>query len=253
MKIVIIEDEKITARDLKRTIHTVEPDIEVAALLHSVEDAVEYFKTNTDADLIFSDIQLGDGLSFDIFKRTDNGIPVVFCTAYDTYFQEAFQATGIDYVLKPFTADSIGRALGKYKQLEKRFSQNKDDYKSLLGLLESKLYPPKTAVIIRHREKIIPLNFANIAVLFIDNGCTYACTFTQEKFLITENLEDLEKSFAPHFFRANRQYLVNRKAVKDASHFFNRKIVVNLTIPFKGQILIGKLKAALFVEWLSAN
>jgi two-component system, LytTR family, response regulator LytT len=251
MKIVIIEDEKLTAKDLKRTLLATEPDIEIGALLHSVEDAIEYFKKHDDTDLIFSDIQLGDGLSFEIFKQMDSQVPVIFCTAYNNYFAEAFEATGIDYIMKPFSKSSIEKALAKYANLEKRFRKNKDNYKLQLDLLETKLTPKKSAVIIRQRDKIIPLEATNVAVFYIDNGYTFAYTFGQEKFIVSENLEDLEQYFTPAFFRANRQYLVNRKAIKDATHFFNRKIVVNLTIAFKEQILVGKLKTTSFVEWLS--
>jgi two-component system, LytTR family, response regulator LytT len=253
MKIVIIEDEKLTARDLKRTILAAEPDIEVAALLHSVEEAIDYFKKNDDTDLIFSDIQLGDGLSFDVFEKMSNPVPVIFCTAHNTYFSEAFKAAGIDYVLKPFTREAIEKALLKYQNLEKKFSKNKEDYKGLLGLLEAKLNPRKSAVIVHQRGKIIPLDAVTIALLYIENGGTYAFTFEQEKFLVNDSLEDLEKSFGAYFFRANRQYLVNRKAIKDASHFFNRKIIINLTVPFKGQVLVGKLKTAAFIDWLAQN
>jgi two-component system, LytTR family, response regulator LytT len=253
MKIVIIEDEKLTAKDLQRTILAANPAIEVAALLHSVEEATEYLNTHHDTDLIFSDIQLGDGLSFEIFRATDNQVPIIFCTAHDTYFSEAFKAAGIDYVLKPFTRVAIEKALSKYQNLEKKFSKPNGDYQNLLGLLESKLYPKKSAVIIHQRDKIIPLNASTIALFFIENGGTFAYTFEQEKFLITDNLEDLEHSFTPAFFRANRQYLVNRSAIQDASYFFNRKIIINLTIPFKGQILVGKLKTTPFLEWLSQS
>jgi two-component system, LytTR family, response regulator LytT len=251
MKIVIIEDEKLTAKDLKRTILGIEPDIEIAALLHSVEEGIEYFNKNTDTDLIFSDIQLGDGLSFEIFKKV--GLQVIFCTAYNNYFAEAFQVTGIDYLLKPFTKATVEKALLKYQTLQKNFLQKKDEYPNLLELLETKLSPKKNAIIVRQRDKIIPLDVSGIALLYIDNGCTFAHTFSQERFMVKENLEELENSFGSAFFRANRQYLVNRKAIKDASNFFNRKIVVNLSFPFKSQILVGKLKTTAFIEWLSEN
>lgn len=253
MKIVIIEDEKLTARDLKRTILAAEPDAEIGALLHSVEEAIEYFREHEDTDLIFSDIQLGDGLSFEVFKKMKDQVPVIFCTAYNNYFSEAFEATGIDYILKPFNKATIEKALEKYITLEKRFTRGNEKYKEQLNLLETRIFPKKNAVIIRQRDKIIPLEATAIAVLFVDNGYTFAYTFSQEKFIVNEKLEDLEDSFAPSFFRANRQYLVNRKAIKDATHFFNRKIIINLTVPFKEQILVGKLKTTAFVEWLSQH
>lgn len=253
MKIVIIEDEKLTAKDLKRTILAVEPDVDIAALLHSVEDAVEYFKNHQDTDLIFSDIQLGDGLSFEIFKKMENPAPIIFCTAYNNYFAEAFEATGIDYIMKPFSKLAIEKALSKYIQFENRFTKNKEGYISKLDLLETKINVKKNAVIIRQRDKIIPLEMSNIAFFFIDNGYTFAYTFNQEKFIVNETLEVLEQSFTPSFFRANRQFLVNRKAIKDASQFFNRKVIINLNIPYKEQIILGKLKITSFVEWLSQH
>ena len=251
MKIVIIEDEKVTAKDLKRTLLAVEPDVEIAALLHSVEDAIDYFKEHEDTDLIFSDIQLGDGLSFEIFKKMEHQVPIIFCTAYNDYFSEAFEATGIDYILKPFNKAAIEKALAKYAALEKRFTRSNENFKEQLSLLETRITPKKSAVIIRQRDKIIPLESAAIALFFSENGYTYAYTFSQEKFIVNENLEVLENYFTPSFFRANRQYLVNRKAIIDATHHFNRKIIVNLNVPFKEQILVGKLKNTQFVEWLS--
>lgn len=253
MKLVIIEDEKVTAKDLKRTILTAESDVEICAVLHSVEEAVEYFKSHQDTDLIFSDIQLGDGLSFEIFKKMGHPVPIIFCTAYNSYFSEAFEATGIDYILKPFNKVAIEKALAKYFSLEKMFAKNNEGYKEQLGLLETRISSKRMAVIIRQRDKIIPLEASAIAVFFLANKYTFAYTFSQEKFIVDENLEVLENVFAPVFFRANRQYLVNRKAVKDATQFFNRKIIVNLTVPFKEQILVGKLKTNLFVEWLQQH
>ncbi|SHM95402.1 LytTR family DNA-binding domain-containing protein [Chitinophaga sp. CF418] len=251
MKIVIIEDEKVTAKDLKRTLLTVEPDVEIAALLHSVEEAIEYFKDHEDTDLIFSDIQLGDGLSFEIFKKMEHPVPIIFCTAYNNYFSEAFEATGIEYILKPFNKAAIEKALAKYAALERQFTKSNDTFKEQLSILETRITPKKSAVIIRQRDKIIPLESTAIAFFFSENGYTYAYTFSQEKFIVNENLEVLENYFTPSFFRANRQYLVNRKAIIDATHYFNRKIIVNLNVPFKEQILVGKLKNTQFVEWLS--
>lgn len=251
MKVVIIEDEKPTARDLKRTLLALDPDMEVTTLLHSVGEALAYFRSHQEPDLIFSDIQLGDGLCFDLFRKLNTGVPVIFCTAYDAYLQEAFQVSGIDYILKPYSKASLEKTLWKYQALKNRFAGRRDDFRSGTGIEESRLYPSKHAVIVHQRNKIIPLEVSAIALFYIESGYTYAYTFVQEKFLMNETLEELEHHLAPSFFRANRQFLISRKAVKDATHFFNRKILVNLTIPFKPQILIGKLKATSFIHWLT--
>jgi two-component system, LytTR family, response regulator LytT len=250
MKLVIIEDEKVTANDLKQTIVSIDHSIKIEALLHSVEESIEFFSSNTDIDLIFSDIQLGDGLSFDIFKQLNMQTPIIFCTAYNMYFSEAFQTVGIDYLLKPFSKQTVEKSLQKFTNLKNRLSRGNDDYKGLFDLIEQKMKPKKSSVII-HREKIIPLESDNIAFVYVDHGNTFAFTFELEKFVINDNMEDMEQAFSPGFFRANRQFLVNRKAIKDATQYFNRKVLVNLVIPFKGQILVGKLKTSAFINWLS--
>jgi two-component system, LytTR family, response regulator LytT len=254
MKIVIIEDEKWTAKDLSKTITSLDEDAEIVAILASVEEAVAYLKDNKDIDLIFSDIQLGDGLSFDIFETIDNKTPIIFCTAFNEYALKAFDTLGIDYLLKPFTKKTVGKALEKYQQLIGKFSpaQPQEDYSSVMNLLKNQLNIGKTpSVIMQQGDKIIPLDGATIALFYIEDDYVFAHTFDQKRHLLSQKLDGLEKTFYPTFFRVNRQFLVSRKAIKDASHFFNRKILVNLTFPFKEQIIVGKLKVTAFLEWLA--
>ncbi len=251
MKIVIIEDEKLTANDLAKTIKGVEPDIEVAAILASVEEAIAYLRKAQDIDLIFSDIELGDGLSFQVFEQLGTKIPVIFCTAYDKYSLEAFKTIGIDYVLKPFSKASIEKTLAKYQNLKEKLSPPSENYNDMLNTLKNQLFQKMPSVIIHQGDKIIPISGADIALFFVEDDYTFAYTFDQKKLLVNQTLETIEKTFGGTFFRANRQFLVSRKAVKDASHSFNRKIQVNLTIPFKEQILVGKLKITTFLEWLA--
>ncbi|MFP5040839.1 LytR/AlgR family response regulator transcription factor [Parasediminibacterium sp. JCM 36343] len=253
MKIVIIEDEKLTARDLQNTIVSIEPAVQILAILPSVEDAIAYLERNKDIDLIFSDIQLGDGLSFEIFEKINNHIPIIFCTAYNEYALDAFKTLGIDYLLKPFTKETVGKALGKYHQLQEKLTLLQTDFTSLLNLLKTQLAPTKTpSVIIQQGDKIIPMDGSNIAFFFVEDDYVFAYTFEHKKQLLSHKLDYLEKTFAPYFFRANRQFLVNRKAVKDAAYFFNRKMVANLTVPFSEKIIVGKLKTTAFIDWLAA-
>ena len=124
MKVVIIEDEKLTADDLAETILKIVPDAKIISVLHSVSTAISWFQKNEHPDLIFSDIQLGDGLSFEIFKKISTNVPVIFCTAYDEYALKAFDANGIDYILKPFDKSTIEAAFNKYNKLKNKFSEN---------------------------------------------------------------------------------------------------------------------------------
>jgi two-component system, LytTR family, response regulator LytT len=254
MKIVIIEDEKLTAKDLAKTIKGIEPDIEILALLHSVEEAIEFFKTKPALDLIFSDIELGDGLSFEIFEKAQNRTPVIFCTAFNEYALQAFKTVGIDYLLKPFSKVTVEKALEKYHYLKEKLASQNDALPNLMSLLKNQLFPIKTpSIIMQQGDKIIPLEGDKIALFYIEDDYVFAYTFDQKSHILSQKLDVLEKTFSPSFFRANRQFLINRKAVKDASHSFNRKIEINLTLPFKAQIIVGKLKVTSFLQWLANN
>jgi two-component system, LytTR family, response regulator LytT len=254
MKIAIIEDEKLTAKDLARTITAIEPDAEIVASLPSVELAIEFLSKNKDIDLIFSDVQLGDGLSFIIFEKVQNKTPIIFCTAYNEYALEAFKTVGIDYLLKPFSKTSVSKSLEKYHSLKEHLTPPQQDISSLMNLFKNQLNPSKTpSVIMQQGDRIIPLEGSDIALFYIEDNYVFAYTFDQKNHILSQKLDVLEKTFSPSFFRANRQFLINRKAVKDASHSFNRKIEVNLLFPFKEQIIVGKLKVTAFLEWLANN
>jgi two-component system, LytTR family, response regulator LytT len=252
MKIVIIEDEKLTAKDLAKTIRGIDSDIEIIALLHSVEEAIDFFKTKHELDLIFSDIELGDGLSFEIFEKFNNGTPIIFCTAFNEYALEAFKAFGIDYLLKPFSKNTVEKSLEKYHSLKEKFAPQEDAVPNFMSLLKNQFFTTKNpAVIMQQGDKIIPLEGDKIALFYIEDNVVFAYTFDQKRHLLSHKLDALEKTFYLSFFRANRQFLINRKAIKDASHYFNRKIVINLTLPFNEQIIVGKLKVSSFLEWLA--
>ncbi|MEC4049025.1 LytTR family DNA-binding domain-containing protein [Flavobacterium sp. SUN046] len=253
MKIVLIEDEHLTAKDLAMTIKEIEPDFEIVEILTSVEEAIAYLSVNNTIDLIFSDIQLGDGLSFEIFEKTNNKIPVIFCTAYDEYALKAFNTFGIYYFLKPFTKETVTIALSKYHDLKEKLQlAEENNFTEIIKQLKTNLNPNiSPSIIIYEGDKIIPINSSNIAFFYIDHKSTYAQTFDNKRHLISQNMEYLERSLGPLFFRANRQYLLNRKAVIDASQFFNRKIVVNLNVICDEKVIVGKLKVSSFLEWLT--
>jgi two-component system, LytTR family, response regulator LytT len=254
MKIIIIEDEKLTAMDLSKTIKGIEPDVEIVALLHSVDEAIDFFMTKPELDLIFSDIELGDGLSFEIFEKVNNRTPIIFCTAFNDYALQAFKTVGIDYLLKPFSKYTVEKSLEKYHSLKEKLAPQEDSISNLMSLLRNQLFPTKTpSVIMQQGDKIIPLEGDKIALFYIEENTVFAYTFDQKRHLLSQKLDVLEKAFHPTFFRANRQFLINRKAIKDASHYFNRKIVINLSVPFNEQIIVGKLKVTAFLDWLANN
>ena len=250
MKIVIIEDEKITADDLASTITSIEPTAEIVAILGSVKTAVAYFQKAESPDLIFSDVQLGDGLSFEIFKAVNVSAPIIFCTAYDEYALNAFKTNSIDYILKPSTTNSISEALDKYRNLKQSFSNEDVQYKTIIETLLHRDIPKSTAVLVHYKDKIMPVKTADIALFYIENEITYLQTFENKNYSITKKLEELEEICGSQFFRVNRQCLVNRKAIIDASHYFSRKLSINISVPFQEKILVSKEKSPAFLKWL---
>jgi DNA-binding LytR/AlgR family response regulator len=252
MKIIIIEDEVLTAEDLADAISSAEPAAEIVAILSSVKEAIGYFKTSDKPDLIFSDIQLGDGLSFSIFQEVAISTPVIFCTAYDEYALRAFKANGIDYVLKPFSQKTIADAFDRYKSLKSNFSGAISAYESLSRLFEQR-FLHDAAVLVYFQEKIVPVKIADIAFFYIENDITQLVTFNRERHCVTKPLEELEKLAGNGFYRVNRKYLLNRKSIKDASQYFHRKLLVNLIIDTNSiePITVSKVKAAHFLHWLS--
>lgn len=249
MNIVIIEDEKITAEDLAETIKKAEPDAAIEVILGSVKSSVSYFQNHDAPDLIFCDVQLGDGLSFEIFKSVKVNSPIIFCTAYDEYALNAFRTNGIDYILKPFTSKAIEGALNKYHNLKKTFSGGQN-YREIIELMMNRDEPKTAAILVYQNDRIMPVRLDDIALFYIEEEITYLITFNKKTYVINKYLDELEQLCGNNFFRVNRQFLVNRKAVTDASHYFSRKLSVNISIPFNEKIIVSKEKAPQFLSWL---
>jgi len=251
MRIVVIEDEHNLAKDIAKTILEVDSTIQIAAILYSVKNAIAWFQNNDYPDLIFSDIQLGDGLSFEIFKKLDKVIPVIFCTAYDKYALNAFETNGIVYILKPVTRSIVANALEKYRKLKENFSKNAVQYEKILELFELKKPKTKRAVLSYFQDKILPVQFEKIALFYTGKKTTFLVTFDEKQHHICENLEELEENISDDFFRVNRNCIINRKIVIDASKIDNRKMIVNLNINFDKEIFLSKDKISDFLNWLT--
>ncbi|WP_256011680.1 LytR/AlgR family response regulator transcription factor [Desertivirga xinjiangensis] len=252
MNIVIIEDERLVATELAESLCELETSIKIVAQLHSVREAVSYFKCKPAPDLIFSDVQLGDGLSFDIFLSVSVSAPIIFCTAYDNYALEAFRVNGIDYILKPFDKEMLASAIEKFKNFRRTFAGDlSTQYKSLLQHLTTSKTQTASSILVHFQDKIIPLKLEDIALFYLRYEETHLQTFDGKTYHPNKNLEELEKVTGELFFRANRQYLVNRKAINDVSNFFSRKLALNLNIPFPDRVTVSKEKAPVFLDWLS--
>lgn len=253
MKILIIEDEKVTAKDLALTIKQLYPFSNVVATLGTVKESISYFRNGTDADLVFSDIQLGDGLSFEIFSKVAITIPVIFCTAFDEYALQAFGANGIDYILKPFTTETVAGAIQKYLNFRGQFAENRPPYEALEQIFALGKKQDPGAVLVFYKDKILPVAIHQIAYFYLNKGVVQLTTFEQKCYSINKNMEELGKITAPLFFRTSRQFLVNRKAVKEASNYLSRKLSVSLSVPVSETITVSKEKMQPFLEWLTQS
>jgi DNA-binding LytR/AlgR family response regulator len=250
MNVVIIEDEVLSGEDLAEMIGQVNEDIAILAILHSIKESVAYLEGRRNVDLIFSDIQLGDGLSFEIFRKVHVDTPIIFCTAFNEYAIEAFKTNSIDYILKPFNLQAVTTALHKYYQLKKYFAPSTIDYDVLIQMLSGTRNEPGS-ILVHYKEKVLPISLKEIALFYIDKEITRLLCFDKRSFIIDQTLDQLEKKCGDQFFRANRQFLVNRQAVKDATHYFPRKYVANISVDFKEAIVVSKNRTSAFLQWLT--
>jgi two-component system response regulator LytT len=251
MKIVIIEDELFTAEDLASCIMELRSNYEAVKILQSVKEAKAYFSRHSDFNLVFSDIHLGDGLSFEIFKSIEVKCPVIFCTAFDNYAIEAFKVNGIDYILKPVNKKNILEAIEKFERLTAPDARVIPAMSDLLELFKNKSDEKNIkSILVHYKDKIIPVKIEDIAIFFIRNEGTSIVDFAGKTYSINESLEEIETIIPHTFFRANRQFIIHRKVVQDATHHFSRKLNLNLTIPFHEQISVSKEKTPSFLKWL---
>jgi two-component system response regulator LytT len=250
MRVVIIEDEQFTAEDLANTIRDLRANYSIVQIIPSVKESIDFFSKQKEVDLVFSDVHLGDGLSFEIFRTGHCTCPVIFCTAYDNYAIQAFKANGIDYVLKPIDKKSILEAIEKYERLSQPNSNSQ-----LMNDLLSLFKPAKAenkfgSILVHQKDKIIPVKLEEISVFYIRNESTWIVDANGKSYAINETLEDVEHLNAPFLFRANRQYIVNRNVVKDATQHFARKLILNLKVPFNEQISVSKERSPALLKWL---
>ena len=251
MKILIIEDERLAATALQKLIEDIHPDVEVLGTLETIEESVEWFNTHSMPELLFLDIHLADGSSFAIFDRIDVTCPIIFTTAYDEYALKAFEVNSIDYLLKPINRTELERALNKYERLAGN-RQDGDAISQMIQTLKTERKKYKSLFLIPERDKYIPLKTGDIAFIFIDTKNVKAITFDHHSYPMSQTLDELMEQLDPSdFFRANRQYIVSRQAIKDITVWFGNKLSLNLTVETPEKILVSKARVAEFKEWFS--
>ena len=250
MKALIIEDEVMAAKALKKLLGEVSPGIEIVGVLESIEDSVEWIEENPMPDVIFMDIHLADGSSFAIFDRVNITCPVIFTTAYDEYALKAFEVNSIDYLLKPVSKEALEHALHKFHTLSET-RVNSDQIEKLLAQLgEKKKF--RNYFLLPERDKLVPLSVSNVAYAYIEAKTVKMVTFDNKAYYLTQTLDDLIAQLDPHeFFRANRQFVVARRAIKDVSVWFGNKLAINLIMETPERIIVSKARVGEFKFWFT--
>lgn len=249
LKAIIIEDERLARENMLRCLSETSTPVEITKTLVSVREGIDFLAGYPEADIIFSDVQLADGLSFNIFNQVRVSIPVIFVTAFDHYLLNAFECNGIDYLLKPIDKDDLEKALKKYLMFERHFSRSNPALEALLKMATPK---KRNRIVARKGLENIALLLSDIVLFYTEHKIVYLIDRFGKKYLLDKNLADLEEELDElSFFRANRQYIININFVKGFKAYEKVKLSVDLTIPDLDHcIIISQETAPAFRRWM---
>ncbi len=255
MKVIIIEDEKPAAEKLLKAIQKSAITIEVVTILNSIKTSVDWLQQNPMPDLLFMDIELGDGLSFKIFEKINITSPVIFCTAFDEYWQEAFEHNSIDYLLKPVKQDKLETALHKYDKLKQHFASHFQQLQRWQQSPGSDGQPAnsgfKKRFLVKRGTDYISIKTDDIAYFYATHKLVCLVDNKTQKFIIDQSLADIEKQLDPaQFYRVNRKYLVHLSAIKKIKTYPKSKLQVEVEPIINEEIIISQENAAAFKEWM---
>jgi len=250
MRVIIIEDEIPAANRLVKMLQNISDEIDVIKKLDSVEGAVKYFQSGDHADLVFMDIQLADGQSFDIFQQTEVKAPVIFTTAFDQYTLKAFKVNSIDYLLKPIDEKELQLAVDKYRQLyDKKENGFSDKMLKLVQKMSTAKY--KERLLIKCGQQLSYLKTESTAYFYAEGKLCYAVDFNAKKYLLENNLSELESQLQPgSFFRINRHLLVNIEAVKNVHTWLGGRLKLEISPSTTAETIVSRERVNGFKEWL---
>lgn len=250
MHVIIIEDEQASARRLKRMLE--KQNVGVNQMLASVEEAIAWFKNNPHPDLIFLDIQLSDGLSFDIFDAVDVKSAIIFTTAFDAYALQAFKLNSIDYLLKPIDEEELQAAVEKYKVFKPESQPLSFDFDEIKKLLKNPLekeYKKRFTTQIGQHIKMISVE--EVECFYSENKGTYAHTTDGRSYLLDTTLQQLENELSPeNFFRVNRKYYISIDAIKDIISYTNSRLQIKLNSYSRDNVIVARERVKDFKLWL---
>jgi DNA-binding LytR/AlgR family response regulator len=251
MKILIIEDEPHNALTLGEIIVQVRSDSIILEVIESIEQAVKYLtNSNSKPDLIFADIHLADGLSFEIFSNVKVTSPIIFCTAFDQYTLQAFKTNGIAYILKPVKEEDVEAAFVKYETLKDSLKPDMEIVNLLKQAFNQK-ESYRSSILVNYKESFIPIAVSKIAFFLVENEILYMQTFDNQRYTVFKSMSEIESFMDPAlFYRINRQVLLNRNAISKVQPYFNRKVIIKTELPIHEQLIVSRLKVTEFMKWM---
>ena len=248
-KVLIIEDEQPAAKRLEKMLLEISPDFEIIQRCDSIESSVQFFKTGIIPDLVMLDIQLGDGLSFEIFNQIEISCPVIFTTAFDEYAIKAFELNSIDYLLKPINKEKLERSIEKFKKLSQQNLQN--DWKLIASLLDKEKREYKQRFLVYVGEHLHSVQTSDIVYFYSVEKSTFLTTKAGKSYNIDLSLEKLEGILSPNdFFRINRNFLIEFNAIKKINILSKSRIKLQLEPTPTEEILVSSARTHEFREWL---
>ncbi len=257
MKALIIEDEIYAQEELRRLLESSDRGIEVLDCIDTVEDSVVWLQNNPRPDIIFLDVQLSDGLSFEIFKQVDVQCPIIFTTAFENYALKAFKVNSIDYLLKPIEKKKLEDSLDKYDRLKKSFGTqegvvlNAEQVGRLFEMTNDAKKEYKKRFMVKTGDRIRHISVNDTAYFLSEHDYTYLVAKENKRFIIDYSLDELAKILDPNeFFRLSRKCISNIHSVKMVNKYFNSRLEVILQPPTEDQILISRVRVPEFMKWL---
>lgn len=249
MRILIIEDEVRAANQLQRMLKACAFEYELLGILDTVEDTVQWFQQHSSPNLVFMDIQLADGLSFEIFQTIDIKAPIIFTTAFDQYAIQAFKVNSIDYLLKPIQKQDLGIALDKFKQTRTNSSIDPMVLKQLLGSLQTN--PNREGILVKDGKGFLQVKISELLYCYSEDSITFGVT-SGKRFIINETLDELFDSLDQNsFYRINRGQLVAKNSIIKIEPYFNHRVKLSVTYPRDQEFIVSRTKVSDFKEWMN--
>lgn len=252
MKVLIVEDEDLAVKKLRKTLFTVDGTIEVSGVTDSIKSTVEWLQSNPQPDLILMDIELADGQSFEVFNLTEVKSPVIFTTSYDEYALKAFKVNSVDYLLKPIQQEELQAALNKYRKMT---GGNKSELSldSLVKELQQKLQPKeyRKRFLVKQGQKLVSVEVEDIAYFYSDGRLNFFKTSDNRKFVVDYTMDELEDMLDPlQYFRISRSFYVSVNSIDKIEDYFGNRLILQLKPLVDKEALVSREKVTDFKKWM---